>query len=347
MNDIFISYSRRDLEFVTQLHQYLTKKRISAWFDKENIQAVDQWRTSIVDGIRDCKVFLLVLSPDSAASTNIRKEVDLAERYNKQIVPLMWRATEIPVAMEYQLAGIQWIDFKEMASEENFSELVDILQQLIDGASLSEALSNKQVVVESPIPAIPKEEPAPASPRKLGGLKRKQTINPIALGGWVISGVITSLNLDTEDQDFVNGELKWLFNATDNFLKIRRNEIDRSQPVIVPIPVDAERQPHANNQLLSTLDVATLTSWEYQLETMFKQISTRLGNLNILLNQEVMMGEAAKSDIVLQNNIRDERVGIIKTLRDMAELMNQAYGIRSSRLQELRSTRQDHAEDHA
>jgi hypothetical protein len=31
-NDIFISYSRRDLPFVTQLHQELTRRGISAWF---------------------------------------------------------------------------------------------------------------------------------------------------------------------------------------------------------------------------------------------------------------------------------------------------------------------------
>jgi hypothetical protein len=97
-NDVFISYRRKDIEFVTQLDQELTNRGVSAWFDKESIEVADHWRTSIAEGIRDCKVFVLVLSPDAVESVNIRKEVDLAERHGKKIIPLMWRQTDIPVA---------------------------------------------------------------------------------------------------------------------------------------------------------------------------------------------------------------------------------------------------------
>ena len=105
--DVFISYRRKDTDFVRQLYDELNNRGISAWYDKENIEAADHWRTSIAEGIRDCKVFVLVLSPDAVESVNIRKEVDLAETHGKRIVPLMWRKTEIPVAFEYSLAGIQ------------------------------------------------------------------------------------------------------------------------------------------------------------------------------------------------------------------------------------------------
>ena len=231
--DIFISYSRRDLEFVTQLHQQLTAQGISAWFDKENIHVADHWRTSIVEGIRDCKVFVLVLSPDSTASVNVRKEVDLAERYKKQIVPLMWRKTEIPVAMEYQLAGIQWIDFQQTASQENFNEFADVLRGLIGGATLAEAAGDKQVVKESTIDADVLEKVKEELKPKIGGkpsiglIKKKLAVSPMAVGGAVISSVVTTFGLEAETQDFVNKELKWLFSATSNFLQIRRGEADR------------------------------------------------------------------------------------------------------------------------
>jgi hypothetical protein len=325
-NDVFISYSRRDLAFITQLHQELNKRGVSAWFDKENIEVADHWRTSIVEGIRDCKVFVLALSPDSTASENVRKEVDLAERYKKRIVPLMWRKTEIPVAMEYQLAGIQWIDFNETASQENFKELADVLGRLVGGASLTEATTDKPIAKESTIPAIPTEEPA-AGPRQLGGLKKKQTVSPIALGGSVISSVVTTFGLDTSDQDFVNGELKWLFYAADNFLKIRRGEINRSQAIAVDIPSNAQRQPQANNQLLSTVDDFDLQIWEGQIESGFKRIDTHLRNLNILLDQETRKGDAGKGDVYLQNQIKGSRIDIVKILQEMAQLMNQAYGV--------------------
>jgi hypothetical protein len=333
-NDVFISYRRKDIEFVTQLDQELTNRGVSAWFDKESIEVADHWRTSIAEGIRDCKVFVLVLSPDAVESVNIRKEVDLAERHGKKIIPLMWRQTDIPVAFEYALAGIQWIDFKETASPENFDELADVVNRLLGGSSMTEATSGKQAVKEAAIPAIEKEA-APAAAdtgrklggRRLGGLKKKQTVSPVALGGLVISGVVTTFGLDVEDQDFVNRELKWLFSAADNFMKIRQGEIDRNQPVPAPIPEDAERGSTANNQLLNTVDDFDLQLWEGQIESGFKRINTHLKNLNILLDQEAIKGEAGKGDVYLQNQIKGTRIDIVKVLQEMAQLMNQAYGI--------------------
>jgi len=338
-NDVFISYRRKDLEFVTQSHQELTNRGISAWFDMENIEVADHWRSSIAEGIRACKVFVLVLSPDAVESVNIRKEVDLAETHGKKIVPLMWRKTDVPVAFEYSLAGLQWIDFKEIASQENFDQLADVINRLLGGSSMEEATSDKQTAQAPVVPAIDKGDAqttvAPAdSGRQLGGrrrlgggLRKKQTVSPIALGGMVISSVVTTFGLEVEEQDFVNKELKWLFNATDHFLKIRQGEADRNQPVPVAIPEDAERGASANNQLLGNIDDFDMQLWEGQIESGYKRIDTYLKNLNILLDQEAFKGEAGKGDVYLQNQIKAARLDIVKILKEEAQLMDQAYGI--------------------
>ncbi len=323
--NVFISYSRRDLDFVTQLHQELTNRSVSAWFDKENIEVGDQWAAAIVEGIRDCKVFLLVLSPDSAASKNVRKEVDLAQRYDKPIVPLVWRETQIPVAMEYQLAGIQWMDFKQTSSVENFNQLADILRRLIGGASLAEATNNTSIAKDALIPPIQKEEPAKVSSGKLGGLKKISTIDPIALQGLVISSLVTSFDLDTEDQDRVNIELQWLFHATDNLMKIRNGQAAANQPIAVAIPPQAEKKDHkANNCILNPSFPAAFSG---QIEALFKRIKTHLDNLDVLLLREVQLGEAAKENLGLQTEIKGKRIGIVTELQTLAQLMRQAYGI--------------------
>jgi hypothetical protein len=336
--DVFISYRRKDLEFVTQLHQELTNRGIPAWFDQENIEVADHWRSSIAEGIRACKVFVLVLSPDAVVSVNIRKEVDLAETHGKKIVPLMWRKTDIPVAFEYALAGLQWIDFKEVASPENFNQLADVVKRLLEGSSMAEATGDKDVAQEPAVPAIDKGEEksavAPSQAGKLGGsrrlgggLKKKQTISPVALGGMVISSVVTTFGLDIDQQDYVNSELKWLFTATDHFLKIRQGEADRNQPVPVSIPDDAEREATVNNQLLGNIDDFDMQLWEGQIESGYKRINTYLKNLNILLDQEAFKGEAGKGDVYLQNQIKAARIDIVKILQEEARLMNQAYGV--------------------
>ena len=324
--DVFISYSRRDEAFIRQLYGELTGRGISTWYDRQNIGVATHWPTQIVEGIRDCKVFVLAVSPDSTASVNVRKEVDLAQRYQKQIVPLIWRATDITVAMEYQLAGIQWIEFNENASKENFEELADVLSRLLGGSSMTEATSGKQTAKESTIPVV--EQAVADTGRRLGGLKKKPQVSPVALGGSVVSSVVTTFGLDVQDQDFVNGELKWLFSAADNFLKVRRNEIDRSQRIAISIPPNATRSnPQADNCLLSSVDDFDLQIWEGQVESAFKRINTHLRNLDILLDQEAKKGDAGKGDVYLQNQIKGARLDIVKILQELAQLMNQAYGI--------------------
>jgi hypothetical protein len=327
--DVFISYSRRDETFIKQLYQALTGQDISAWYDRFNIGVGNQWTEEIVKGIRDCRVFLLVLSPDSTASANVRKEVDLAQRYDKRIVPLMWRKVEIPVAMEYQLAGIQWIEFNEDANIQKFDQLADVIRRLIGGASMAEATSGAEIAKESNIPAIqeavPLPQESPGGRRLLGGLKKASTINPVAIGGLVISGVVTTFGIDVSDQDFVNGELKWLFYAADHLLKIQAGEAEIHQPVPVTIPLTAERSPQTNNQVLSA---SLASAFGPQVEKIFTRIKTHLDNLNLALAQEVQLGEAGRFDQALQYRLKNQRLDIVeKDLRELAVLMEQAYGV--------------------
>ena len=118
-----------------------------------------------------------------------------------------------------------------------------------------------------------------------------------------------------------------LFSAADNFLKVRRGELDRSQEIAAPIPPDAERSPQADNRLLNTVDDFDLQIWEGQVESGFKRVNTHLRNLDILLDQEAKKGDAGKGDVYLQNQIKGARLEIIKVLEEMAQLMNQAYGV--------------------
>jgi hypothetical protein len=160
----------------------------------------------------------------------------------------------------------------------------------------------------------------------LGGLKKQQTTSAIGIGGLVISSIVITLGLAVEEQDFVNNELKWLFGAADNFLKIRRGEISRSQPVAFPIPEDA-RQTTADNQLLRNVDDFDMQIWEGQIESALKRINIHLRNLNILLDQEATKGEAGKGDVYLQNQIKGGRIEVIRILQELAQLMSQAYGV--------------------
>lgn len=327
-NDVFISYSRRDLEFVSRLHKYLTGKGISAWFDQSDIEAGDQWRETIVNGIMACQVFLLVLSPDSAASPNVRKEIDLAEHHKKKILPVMWRDTPFPPSIQYQLAGIQYLDFKENASEANLSKLAGILTTMLGGAALSEAASGEPTVKATGV--APQPAPAAETGRRGRGRGRgtAQEVSAVATGIGVMTKVVTRISAFTaEEQDAVNQELTWLFNAADHFLKVRRGQADPATPVPVPIPPEAEVSDGANNAILSGLDDFSLQMIDNQIQGIIKQINIYMRNLAFELDREAQLGGAAGSNIALMNSIKGQQKSIAERTRELASLMQQVYGI--------------------
>jgi hypothetical protein len=173
-------------------------------------------------------------------------------------------------------------------------------------------------------------------------------IDPVAIGGLILSSIITPLNLSPADQDFVEGELTWLFYTADHFLKLRRGEIKPDQPIATPIPTDAEKiAPEANNQILlsriknlvkdwsvsagfKSLEEKVevqLSMWEDEMLTMLDGITNYLNYLNIQLDEETKLGETARYDLPLQNKIKEARLKVAQTLQEMALLIREPYGI--------------------
>jgi len=112
MGQVFISYSRRDSETVENIISQLEAAGIDAWLDREDIKPGKQWRSQIVEAIDTAEAFILNLSPDSGASDNVLKELNLAEEALEPfILPIMLKDMKIPDSMRYQLAGTQFIAY--------------------------------------------------------------------------------------------------------------------------------------------------------------------------------------------------------------------------------------------
>jgi hypothetical protein len=112
MGRVFISYSRRDIETVESIVSQLEAAGIEVWLDREAIMPGKQWRKQIVEGIDTAEAFILNLSPNSAASDNVLKELNLAEEALEPfILPVMLSEMKIPDEMRYQLAGTQFVAY--------------------------------------------------------------------------------------------------------------------------------------------------------------------------------------------------------------------------------------------
>ena len=136
--EIFISYSRRDQEFVTRLASDLHAQVAGVWFDQSTIQTGQKWHDEIMDGIRECKAFILILSPDAVESKYVREEVNKALELGKTIFPILYRAGKWTGEFQALVHEVQTLDLRSGSYTDNFQKLVDGLIEAGAGKSTGE-----------------------------------------------------------------------------------------------------------------------------------------------------------------------------------------------------------------
>jgi len=105
---IFVSYSRVDTDFVLNLINDLIEQKLDVWLDQRDISAGQRWDRTIQAALQESDIFIIVLSPDSVASENVLDELSFAISAKKRIIPVLYRDCQIP----YRIARIQFIDLR-------------------------------------------------------------------------------------------------------------------------------------------------------------------------------------------------------------------------------------------
>ena len=122
--EVFISYAAKDRERVLGLVKRLRDAGVTVWIDQAGIDVATMWSQEIVSAIRGCKVMLLSISPHSTESENVVKELALASERKKPIIPVYLERADIPETMEYQLAGIQRVEYFANNEDAAFKAMV-------------------------------------------------------------------------------------------------------------------------------------------------------------------------------------------------------------------------------
>jgi formylglycine-generating enzyme required for sulfatase activity len=112
MAKVFISYSRKNIEFVKKLAAAMQEHGLDFWVDWDGIPPTVDWMNEIQKGIEEADTFLFVISPDSITSTVCKQELALAVKNGKRLVPVVaydiqWN--DVPP----DLARLNYIFFRE------------------------------------------------------------------------------------------------------------------------------------------------------------------------------------------------------------------------------------------
>jgi hypothetical protein len=124
MQQIFISYSRKDIAFVRRLAADLEKAGYDVWWDLTDLRGGDDWVRVIPAAIEASAFFLVVLSPNSAISDWVEKEYTQALGSGKKIIPIMLSPSRVPFALN----TINYVNFSSGEYADNLESLLKALE---------------------------------------------------------------------------------------------------------------------------------------------------------------------------------------------------------------------------
>jgi hypothetical protein len=115
---IFISYAHADHAQVEPVVKAVEATAGKVWIDKGGIQAGEGWAGEIVRGIKGAKRVMIMCSPNAFESDHIKREVYLADRYKKPMLPVFIAEAQPPEDFEYFFAGVQWLELFKLPEAE-------------------------------------------------------------------------------------------------------------------------------------------------------------------------------------------------------------------------------------
>jgi WD40 repeat protein len=128
MDDIFISYSRKDIAFARILNDMLKSKGLKSWIDWKDIPITAEWFKEVCTAIESANAFMFIISKTSIKSDTCKKEIDHAIKNNKRLIPIVLHDVD-PKTMRKEVADLNWVFFRE--GQDNYQKSFDALIKAI------------------------------------------------------------------------------------------------------------------------------------------------------------------------------------------------------------------------
>ena len=199
----FISYSRADSSFAVRLAKDLKSAGFDVWLDQLDIPTGARWDDEVEIALDSCKTFMIVLSPESLQSQNVKDEIGFAIDSGKDILPLRIKSGDIP----FRLRRFQYVDFSKRSYQDGLKEVKGLLSAT--GQLPTEEVAKKpsgaevhpageEVQPTRPVPVSHTTQPTKRNveersmPLRSGSRSRSLMIGLVALAALLVGGIIIS-----------------------------------------------------------------------------------------------------------------------------------------------------------
>ena len=117
-HDIFVSYSRHDTNVVNEFVERLEREGFSVWIDRDGIESGDAFKKIILQAIKSSAVVLFFSSQHSNQSSWTAKEIGVAVKYQKTVIPVLLDGSNFNEEVEFDLINLDFIDYQDASLRE-------------------------------------------------------------------------------------------------------------------------------------------------------------------------------------------------------------------------------------
>jgi hypothetical protein len=141
MSDVFISYSSKDRELATWIHDRLLANNITPFLAEISLPGGANWKPSILLALRQSQTVLFLATPNSCSSDAVKHEIGAALVLGKQFIPML--AGISPGELPTWVQDKQAVDiYDRIKSEQTFDRICQFImsKRFVTGALLAALL---------------------------------------------------------------------------------------------------------------------------------------------------------------------------------------------------------------
>lgn len=186
--DVFISYSSKDAKVINALCHYLEERNLRCFVAYRDVPYGQDWGPYIIKGIKDAKVLVYVHTKSSNKSKETTREINLACKYECEIIPFKIDSIEYIEAKEYRLTDVNWLDAFPGDPSNYFKRLYEKLEKHFPERTAEDRLRIQQELKEREEKRKAEDEERNQQRREERNRYWEETLRPLfrKIGKWFL-----------------------------------------------------------------------------------------------------------------------------------------------------------------
>jgi hypothetical protein len=108
---LFVSHSGDDAATARRIVDHLERSGLTCWIAPRDIPPGAVYADAITEGVQSSRALAVVLSGSANASDGVKREVELASRCGRPLIPIRVDGCAPAQSLAYYLNNVQWIDY--------------------------------------------------------------------------------------------------------------------------------------------------------------------------------------------------------------------------------------------